>query len=58
MGVVACAVCFIPTGFVEVNCEKNPCSLCANMRRGALHDAAKKIGCNKVALGHHFDDVC
>ena len=41
----------------DVRKEKNPCSLCANMRRGALHDAAKKIGCNKVALGHHFDDV-
>ena len=41
----------------NVRKEKNPCSLCANMRRGALHDAAKKLGCNKVALGHHFDDV-
>ena len=37
--------------------EKNPCSLCANMRRGALHAAAKEMGCNRVALGHHFDDV-
>ena len=37
--------------------EKNPCSMCAKMRRGALHDAARKAGCNKVALGHHFDDV-
>ncbi len=41
----------------EVRKEKNPCSLCAKMRRGALHDAAKSFGCNKVALGHHFDDV-
>lgn len=37
--------------------EKNPCSLCANMRRGALHNTAKALGCSKVALGHHRDDV-
>ncbi len=37
--------------------EKNPCSLCANMRRGALNDAAKARGCNKVALGHHREDA-
>lgn len=37
--------------------EKNPCSLCANMRRGALHNAAKGMGCSKVALAHHSDDV-
>ncbi len=41
----------------DVRKEPNPCSLCAKMRRGALHDAAIKNGCNKVALGHHFDDV-
>ncbi len=37
--------------------EKNPCSLCANMRRGALHNVASELGCNKVALGHHREDV-
>lgn len=37
--------------------EKNPCSLCANMRRGALNNSAKAHGCNKVALGHHADDL-
>ena len=42
--------------FVERK-EENPCSLCANMRRGALHNIAKELGCNKVALGHHRDDV-
>ncbi|MDW7739126.1 MAG: tRNA 2-thiocytidine biosynthesis TtcA family protein [Bacillota bacterium] len=41
----------------ETRKEKNPCALCANMRRGALHQAAKKIGSNKVALGHHLDDA-
>jgi tRNA(Ile)-lysidine synthase TilS/MesJ len=41
----------------EVRKESNPCSLCAKMRRGALHNAAKELGCNVVALGHHFDDV-
>ncbi len=41
----------------EVRKEKNPCSLCAKMRRGALNSAAKKAGCNKIALGHHSDDL-
>lgn len=41
----------------DVRQESNPCSLCAKMRRGALHSAAVQHGCNKVALGHHFDDV-
>ncbi len=41
----------------DVRKESNPCSLCAKMRRGALHAAAKELGCSSVALGHHFDDV-
>ena len=41
----------------DVRKESNPCSLCAKMRRGILHDNIKQMGCNKIALGHHFDDV-
>ena len=41
----------------NVRKETNPCSLCSKMRSGALNDAAIRLGCNKVALGHHYDDV-
>ncbi|MDI3481476.1 MAG: tRNA 2-thiocytidine biosynthesis protein TtcA [Tepidanaerobacteraceae bacterium] len=42
---------------LNVRQESNPCSLCSKMRRGALDSAAVKLGCNKVALAHHADDI-
>ena len=41
----------------DIRKEENPCSLCANMRRGMLNSLAVEHGCNKIALGHHMDDV-
>lgn len=54
----------IPIKILEVNIfnyvaglDKNPCYMCARMRRGHLYSYAQSLGCNKIALGHHFDDV-
>ncbi len=41
----------------DVRKETNPCALCSKMRKGALYEEVKKLGCNKVALGHHADDL-
>ena len=41
----------------DIRKETNPCALCAKMRRGALNEAALSLGCKKVALGHHYEDV-
>ena len=41
----------------DIRKENRPCSLCAKLRRGRVNDTAKRLGCRKVALGHHFDDV-
>lgn len=43
--------------FETIKNEDNPCYVCARMRRGHLYNKAKELGCNKIALGHHFDDV-
>lgn len=47
----------IGTIVFDVRKESNPCALCSKMRKGALNDVAVKLGCNKVALGHHADDL-
>jgi tRNA(Ile)-lysidine synthase TilS/MesJ len=51
----------VPTDIAQVvfdiRKEPNPCSLCAKMRRGVLHETAKSAGCNKIALGHSFNDA-
>lgn len=43
--------------FKEIESTSSPCYLCARKRRGALYNKAQELGCNKIALGHHFDDV-
>ena len=48
---------FIGKIVFDIRQEKNPCSMCANLRRGALHNVAKALNCNKVALAHNRDDV-
>lgn len=58
-GILGIPVEFFESDIFQVvtNIEKSPCYLCARMRRGFLYAKAKELGCNKIALGHHFDDV-
>ncbi len=48
---------FISKIIFDIRREKNPCALCANLRRGALYNVAQSLNCNKVALGHNLDDA-
>ena len=48
---------YSPVNRQVINIEKSPCYLCSRMRRGYLYSHAQKMGCNKIALGHHYDDV-
>lgn len=48
---------FKSTIFEDIKDEKNPCYVCARKRRGHLYNKAKELGCSKIALGHHYDDV-
>lgn len=48
---------FIAKVVFDIRKEKNPCALCSNMKRGAIYNVAKNLGCNKAAFGHHRDDV-
>ena len=61
-----CARLDVPYDYIETDIsnvvfqerdEKNPCSLCVKMRKGAFHDRLRELGCNKAALGHHMDDA-
>ncbi len=57
LGVPLTVVPYAIEHIIEAKGEQSPCSLCANLRRGLLNAAAKKLGCNKLALGHNLDDV-
>lgn len=57
LGVPLTVVPYAIESVIEKKREASPCSLCANLRRGLLNAAAKRLGCNKLALGHNLDDV-